>query len=157
MMKHKYRDILAVSWRMSFSFCLRTAHVYAGSYRVSQKYPAPFRHHSIQKSNTICERLVTKNIRPYSDAEGCNPCKSKKNPLKHLISAGWRRWRDSNSRGLLHPYCISSADPSTAWVHLQMKNIQFQCMDNMISRAMEGRFLTLIFSNRLISSLHQSL
>ena len=83
--------------------------------------------------------------------------KSKKNPLKHLISAGWRRWRDSNSRGLLHPYCISSADPSTAWVHLRMKNIQFQCMDNMISRAMEGRFLTLIFSNRLISSLHQSL
>ena len=111
----------------------------------------------IQKSNTICERLGTKNIRPHSDAEGCNPCKSKKNPLKHLISAGWRRWRDSNSRGLLHPYCISSADPSTAWVHLRMKNIQFQCMDNMISRAMEGRFLTLIFSNRLISSLHQSL
>ena len=52
---------------------------------------------------------------------------------------------------------ISSADPSTTWVHLQMKNIQFQCMDNMISRAMEGRFLTLIFSNRLISSHHQSL
>ena len=124
-------------------------------------YRRSIRHHfgtiAFKKSNTICERLVTKNIRPYSDAEGCNPCKSKKNPLKHLISAGWRRWRDSNSRGLLHPYCISSADPSTAWVHLQMKNIQFQCMDNMISRAMEGRFLTLIFSNRLISSLHQSL
>ena len=30
---------------------------------------------------------------------------------------------------------ISSADPSTTWVHLRMKKIQFQCMDNMISSA----------------------
>ena len=32
----------------------------------------------------------------------------------------WRRWRDSNSRVLLHTYRISSADPSTTWVHLQI-------------------------------------
>ena len=30
----------------------------------------------------------------------------------------WRRWRDSNSRGLLDPYRFSRADPSTTWVHL---------------------------------------
>ena len=119
-MKHKYRDILTVSWRMSFSFACRTAHVYAGLYRAPQKYPAPFRHHSIQKTNTIYERLTAKNIRPCSDVEDCNPYKSKKAPLKHLISAGWRRWRDLNPRGLLRPYRISSADPSTTWVHLQV-------------------------------------
>ena len=89
-MKHKYRDILTVSWRMSFSFACRTAHVYAGLYRAPQKYPAPFRHHSIQKTNTIYERLTAKNIRPCSDVEDCNPYKSKKDPLKHLISAGWQ-------------------------------------------------------------------
>ena len=33
----------------------------------------------------------------------------------------WRRWRDSNSRAGFEPtYRISSADPSTAWVHLQI-------------------------------------
>lgn len=106
-MKHKYRDILTVSWRMSFSFACRTAHVYAGLYRAPQKYPAPFRHHSIQKTNTIYERLTAKNIRPCSDVEDCNPYKSKKDPLKHLISAGWRRWRDLNPRTPCGAYRIS--------------------------------------------------
>ena len=35
----------------------------------------------------------------------------------------WRRWRDLNSRAGERPtYRISSADPSTTWVHLQTSN-----------------------------------
>ena len=38
-----------------------------------------------------------------------------------FINTFWRRWRDSNSRAGFEPtYRISSADPSTAWVHLQI-------------------------------------
>ena len=35
----------------------------------------------------------------------------------------WRRWRDSNSRTVLPAYRISSADPSTTWVHLRIQGI----------------------------------
>ena len=87
-MKHKYRDILTVSWRMSFPFTCRAAHVYAGLYRASQKYPAPFRHHSIQKSNTVYERLTTKNIHSYSSTGGRKPCNSRKEPAETLDFSG---------------------------------------------------------------------
>ena len=36
------------------------------------------------------------------------------------FAATWRRWRDSNSRTVLPAYRISSADPSTTWVHLRI-------------------------------------
>ena len=40
----------------------------------------------------------------------------------------WRRWRDSNSRALLHAYRISSADPSTTWVHLLICPTERVCL-----------------------------
>ena len=119
-MKHKYRDILTVSWRMSFPFTCRAAHVYAGLYRASQKYPAPFRHHSIQEVNTVYERLTTKNIHSYSGTGRRKPCNSRKEPAETLDFSGLAEMeRFELSRRFEPTYRISSADPSTTWVHLR--------------------------------------
>ena len=47
--------------------------------------------------------------------------KKERGPPAFRWQTSWRRWRDSNSRAGFEPtYRISSADPSTAWVHLQI-------------------------------------
>ena len=50
--------------------------------------------------------------------------KKKLNPEHDVcLGSAWRRWRDLNSRAGERPtYRISSADPSTTWVHLQTSN-----------------------------------
>ena len=57
-----------------------------------------------QYANNECviQSADRKSMMPVSwFEEGQLSQKEKRSPLKHLISAGWRRWRDSNSRALL--------------------------------------------------------
>ena len=50
-----------------------------------------------------------------------SPLKKERGLPAFRWQTSWRRWRDSNSRAGFEPtYRISSADPSTAWVHLQI-------------------------------------
>ena len=99
-----------------------------------QVQSAPFRHHSIQMLYIIY-RASYKSIivRKSEYSPKLEETSKEKTRWNIAFQRVWRRWRDLNPRALLHAYRISSADPSATWVHLQIENIRFLWMNNMIS------------------------